>query len=305
MTTYRDKPPVYWTDMSDAVWQAQNTAWSPGWCATLTRNMEFLKLCLYGEGSYVGDVPHTHKGAEDAHRATTNGHNILSPSCVSGNALDNTGGRFSEWVADGFYDDDGSGYLRGGLKGDYVFQFLYFPNNNYQYAPRTVLGDGLDLTVSFFAKIREASDYGIIEFGVSGNTRGSTRVESGDDSRITVNSPGDFAAGHRGIISGADLATSWKRFYVTIPGAARPYADGGRFTIRVEESFAREVLISGFMATPGRVLYPWSPSPADIPYTSDAAVFVASHAGWANLPADVPILDWTVSMTNAVKLEPV
>lgn len=300
MTTYRDEPEVQWTDMSDATWQAENTAWSPGWCAAMTRNQIYLKHLLYGEGTYTGDVPHTHIGAEDAHAATTNGANILGASCPAGNSIDPRG-VYNEWTAKGFSDQDGESYVQGGIKGDYLFQYLFFPQNNIQYVPR-VVGKGLDLTVSFFAKQRDNSDFGKIEFGIASSQEGATSAasEAGD---VIVSSPGDFLNGQRAIISGADLSTSWKRFYCTIREAGAGAASGARLLLRVSETFDHEVLLTGFAATQGRRLYPWAPSPCDEPYTGDSNDFIGGHAGWQNMPQGAPILDWTVSMTNAVRLE--
>lgn len=301
MTTYRNKPPVQWTDMSDATWQAENTAWSPGWLGTVVRNLEYLKLLAYGEGTYTGDVPHTHEGGEDSHAATVNGANIISASCLSGNSMD-AEGDYNEWIASGFYDVEGNGYALGGIQGDYIFQTLYFPASNRQYAPR-VMGTGADLVLSFFARSRSTSDFGRLEFGIAAGKEGDPSIGSETDTDIVINQPGDLIRGQRGIISGADLTTSWKRFYMRVRDAATDTATGPRFLLRCVETFDHEIAITGVCATQGRRLYPWAPSPSDEPYTSNDG-YVGGHAGWQNMSQGVPLLDWSVAMTNAVELEP-
>lgn len=303
-------PEIYWTDMSDSEWQAQHAPWSAGWLATLARNTECHKRVLYGTGSYTGEIPHDHMTGESAPLSPAVGVNLVQASCpattlTGGSGLDLEDG---VWTASGFtialrvdvgivatFGED-SRAVEGGTRGGYITQRLMTLGGGKQ---AQLFGQGVDLVCAVFARVTKASSRGTLQFGLS-SERDSVAVQDASSS-LSVEGPGEFGPRASGVIHYTDLNTSWKRFFIRIKNAGTEMPGDVRLTLSVLQSFSEKVQLSGFTATPGRRLYPWSSSPGDVPKTP--AVF--GHAGWQNMPEDIPLLDWAVSMDNAIELEPI
>ena len=309
MPTGEREPELFWTDMSDSEWSAQNAPWSPAWVATLARNTECHKRALYGLGSYLGDVPHDHQTGETAHMSPAVGVNVVQASCpaLTVDPGEIEGERENVWAASGFsiqvlkniwfatYGEDRRA-AEGGAAGGYLTQRLYALGGGRQSA---MFGSGTDMVLAVFVRAQGTLSRGSAQFGLSGGREGKAIVDAETDYQIE--GPGEFGFRSSGVIHYTDLSTTWARFYVRVNTARSGIAGDVRLTVSVAQGFDEKIEITGFTASHGRRLYPWAPSPGDLPQTP----YSFGHAGWNNMPRDVPLLDWAISMDNAIKMEPI
>lgn len=303
------EPELYWTDMSDAAWQAQNAPWSAAWVATLARNTECHKLAMYGTGDFTDDVGHAHQGGQSAHLSPCSAPNLLMSACpsLSVGELRGSGGPEYIWLASGWdistrvvgfaggaatFGEDSRAVI-GGVTGGWLSQRLFaLPGG----AQSRMLGRGCDVVASCYVRSTGPLDRGAIQFGISGEDMSGRTIDP--SASVSLEGPGDFGPFSSGVIHHTDLSTSWQRFYVRVTDAGKGLRGDIRLSLSTARSFNEQIEASGFMVTQGRRLYPWAPGPGDVPQGNTAW----GHTGWFNMPDDVPLFDWAIGITNAVEL---
>jgi len=311
-TEHLGRPSTPYTDSTLAAYTAEDAPFSANWIATQFRVVHHVKQALYGDGAFVGDVPHAHLGAEEAHPHPEIVHNIIETSLPVKRSYRERGGR---WNIRGFVDVDDVNVLRGGVVGDYGTQLLYRETTGDE---TNIIGDGADMVFSLFARTDATTTVGFFYFGESigsssrvrkdvttlsgqtGGAPGSVEDATAETRELRV-APGSsgFVPGNRVLVHAGDLSTNWKRFWFRATNVgAHPVSDS-RLMFSVAQTFDATLELSGFMVYPGRRLHPFCISCAE--YKGNATG--TSNQDWDNMPPTVPVYDWTVSMDSAVELE--
>lgn len=235
-----------------------------------------LKEVLYGTGSYTGDAPHDHDGAEDGAIVPFSSDNLLLNPTPKSTSPD-------RWTFTEFTDSESFGWQTGGSGSSARGLQTLFRATNY----RGMFGAGAPLTCSLFIRATGENSAGVFRFGI-----GKTDVTD------------DFSTGHMAEIDYTSITGAWQRIYSifddsisgsSLPGDTAYHATDASapcFRVRVSTSFTADIDITGFMVTVGEWLVPFQYSCID------------EYAYNYEFVPEVPLFDRRVSLDEAVYVAP-
>lgn len=248
----------------------------------LRDNQEHLYEVAHA-GGYGGGSAHTHASSGAAAADLVCHENLLVHSCPASTSSRNMNNG-NTWELNGLATaqsfHDLPGVLIGGHTGtSNAYQIMGGDAGESKAIFGTDTADGMDCVASFFIRPlgENAMASGAISFGFA------------DGSTSTFTSSASLAY--------TDISHTWTRVYSRFTQAGQGHSTDVRFLFRVSTAFTDGIMVTGLQVNRGRHLAPWTISNVEGSNVSEC------NTNYARMP-DCPLLDWRISMSDAVDLTP-